>query len=670
VILLPVRVDDAEVDRLPWVSIAIAAVCALFFIGTWLVPKNHGQLDETVAREVLDTLRDHSYLDVPPRLEELLGERFKAAYALLHKKAMEKAPESDVLAEEQRVLDEKVEAMFRAADAAPIRRVSMVPSRGFFQVGLLTHMFVHFGWEHILYNMLFFYLAGLLLEDRWGRSVFAGFYFLGGFAAAATQYALDPHSHSMFAGASGAIAACMGAFVLRFPNRRIRWWLGIFYLFHWNFSVRAWICGVFWFLLQLLFLWIAGAASGVALGAHVGGFLFGAVAAGALKWTGVEDKYIVPRVEQATGAYSRHSGLDEAQAALERGDAAAARTSLEAVLAEAPDSADANVMLIKLEAAEDKARAHARAEKFLGPLLVKDSPQAALVVEELAPALDLSQLRPATAFRMGQALDKGPDGLRPLAEQLFAAAGRAPGPFAAKALLRAAQARLDARGEARGAVEYLQKLRALPGVQPDLLARVGEVEQRAQALIERERGMDPRYQGGGAGLELSSPATAQVQPEAQAIEAEAVARAPAKPSRNGAKVVECRLGGMTRDELSLLLEGGGKEQVSLGKLLAVAVGVATEPAPPDAPPRTILYTDLVTSWGGPSEPALVLRLKSSTLKLNNFYPGMKPQEAYGHFLLHLLDSSGATALPDAAALRRGEYPRFPDVETFTRALYG
>jgi hypothetical protein len=143
-----------------------------------------------------------------------------------------------------------------------------------------------------------------------------------------------------------------------------------------------------------------------------------------------------------------------------------------------------------------------------------------------------------------------------------------------------------------------------------------------------------------------------------------------EPSRNGAKVVECRLGSMSRDGLSLLLEGGGEARVSLAKLLAVAVGVATEPAPPNAPPRNILYTDLVTSWGGPAQPAQVLRLKSSTLRLTTFYPGMKPQEAYGHFLEHLLNASGAAALPDAAALRRGEYPRFPDVETFTRSVYG
>lgn len=668
-ILLPVRVDDAEVDRLPWVSIVIAAVCAAFFIGTWLIPKNHGAPDEASVQAIDQMLKEHPYLELPDRLAQLLDERFRAAYERTRKKALEQAPDPEVVASEQQELDALVSEMFRKIDASPMRKLSLVPQRGFLQLGLLTHMFLHVGWEHFLGNMLFFYLAGLLLEDRWGRGVFAGFYFLGGIAAAATQYALDRHSIAMIAGASGAIAACMGAFVLRFPNRRIRWWLGIFYLFHWTFPIRAWICGVAWFLLQLLALWLLGAASGVALGAHVGGFVFGAVVAGALKWTGVEDKYIVPSVEKATHAYSRHSGLDDAQAALDRGDAAAARQALEVVLAQAPDSADANVMLIKLEAGEDKAAAHARAERFLTPLLVKDSPQAAIVVEELAPALDLTLLRPATAFRMGQALDKGPDGLRPLAEQLFAAAGRAPGPFAAKALLRAAQARLDAQGEARGALEYLQRIRALPGVQADLMARVDEVEQRAQAVVEREKGFDPRFQGRGMDLAEAAPAPAP-EPEAPVVEAEASARAPAEPSRNGAKVVECLLGGMTRDALSLVIEGGGRTQLSLANLLAVAVGVAGEPSPPNSPPRNILYTDLVTSWGGPSQPAQVLRLKSSTLRLNNIYPGMKPGEAFGLFLSQLLDSSGATALPDAEALRRGEYPRFPDVETFTRTLYG
>jgi hypothetical protein len=207
-------------------------------------------------------------------------------------------------------------------------------------------------------------------------------------------------------------------------------------------------------------------------------------------------------------------------------------------------------------------------------------------------------------------------------------------------------------------------------VEPDLLARAGELEQRAKELVAREREVSPRFNGGGLELEdepAGSPAfDAGPEPEPEPLEPPP----PAELARSGARVVEAQLGGMTRDVLSLVLEGGRPAQVSISKLLAVAVGVAGEPSPPPAPPKFVLYTDLVTSWGGPAQPAQVLRLKSSTLRLHNIYPGMKPQEAFGHFLAHLLDQSGAAGLPDAAALRRGEYPRYPDVESFTRALYG
>ncbi|HVE84383.1 MAG TPA: hypothetical protein VND93_16120, partial [Myxococcales bacterium] len=158
-------------------------------------------------------------------------------------------------------------------------------------------------------------------------------------------------------------------------------------------------------------------------------------------------------------------------------------------------------------------------------------------------------------------------------------------------------------------------------------------------------------------------APAEPEPEPAAPEAGA-------PRSGQVRVTEVQLGGMTRDALSLRAEGGQRVEVPMAKLLAVAVGVAMEPSAPPAPPKQILYTDLVTSWGGPAEPARVLRLKSSTLRLQNLYPGMPPAEAYGHFLRHLLDQSGAAALPDAAALRDGKYPRYPDLESLHRALYG
>jgi hypothetical protein len=481
-------------------------------------------------------------------------------------------------------------------------------------------------------------------------------------------------------GASGAIAACMGAFSVLFAVRQIRMgyfiWLFLFKIWRGTFLVRAWLFGVIWFSLEVLKL-LASASSddpgsgGVAFAAHVGGFAFGAVMALTLKYTRVHEKMIAPMMAKAGMAFERPEALDRAEAAIAEGNAQAAQKELAGLLAQSPDLVEANVLMIKLEMTTSPPAAHSRLERFMAKLFATGSQELPHVVEELAPHIEHARLRPATAFRMGQALDAAPDGLRPMAEKLFAAAAAQPGPFAAKALVRAAQLRLDSNGEVGGALEYLERFRAMAGVPPDLAARADELEERARDIVERDQGGPGRFSGRAIELEGEPEPAAPEAPEAaDPFDAPEEAPAQAEPSRSGAKVMECQLGGMTRDALSLVLEGGRPAQVPLAKLLAVAVGVATEPAPPPAPPRNILYTDLVTSWGGPAQPAQVLRLKSSTLRLNNFYPGMKPAEAYGLFLSHLLDQSGAAGLPDAAALKRGEYPRFPNVEAFTRALYG
>jgi hypothetical protein len=131
-----------------------------------------------------------------------------------------------------------------------------------------------------------------------------------------------------------------------------------------------------------------------------------------------------------------------------------------------------------------------------------------------------------------------------------------------------------------------------------------------------------------------------------------------------ARIVDCQLSGLSREALSLRLADGSQTQVPFTKLLAVAASVVSQPG------RNVLFTDLVVSWGGRGAPALVLRLPSWALGLQNLYPSTPPQEAYGLLLEQLLDRSGATALPDQAALRRGQYPRYPDVSALNEALYG
>jgi membrane associated rhomboid family serine protease len=146
-------------------------------------------------------------------------------------------------------------------------------------LGVLTSMFLHAGWLHLFGNMLYLWIFGNNVEDRLGRPAFLAFYLLGGIAAVALQVVVDPGSEMPMVGASGAIAATLGAYVALYPGARILSlvFLGFFYQL---IEVRALIVLGFWFVLQL----IDGVASlgaetsaegGVAFFAHIGGFATG-----------------------------------------------------------------------------------------------------------------------------------------------------------------------------------------------------------------------------------------------------------------------------------------------------------------------------------------------------------------------------------------------------------
>jgi membrane associated rhomboid family serine protease len=139
-------------------------------------------------------------------------------------------------------------------------------------------MFLHGGWLHIAGNMLFLWIFGNNVEDRLKRPLFIAFYFLGGLAATALQLAFGPNSTIPNVGASGAIAAVLGAYLVLFPRARV-YTIVIFY-FITAIELPAVAVLGFWFVLQL-FSGVGGLGAdvnggGVAYWAHVGGFAFGA----------------------------------------------------------------------------------------------------------------------------------------------------------------------------------------------------------------------------------------------------------------------------------------------------------------------------------------------------------------------------------------------------------
>ena len=160
---------------------------------------------------------------------------------------------------------------------------SAIPAQiisGHHWVTILTAMFMHGSWSHIIGNMVFLWAFGPEIEDAMGRGRYLIFYLLGGLIAMLAQVVASPHSTVPNLGASGAIAAVMGAFVVTYPRDRIKAVLFIFIFARITFIPAALLIGV-WFLTQLVH---AGAIAqvqtgGVAYLAHVGGFIFGAVAA-------------------------------------------------------------------------------------------------------------------------------------------------------------------------------------------------------------------------------------------------------------------------------------------------------------------------------------------------------------------------------------------------------
>jgi len=153
-------------------------------------------------------------------------------------------------------------------------------------ITILTGMFMHGGWSHILGNMVFLWAFGPEIEDSMGRGRYLAFYLVGGIVATLTQVYANPASAIPNLGASGAIAAVMGAFLVTYPRDQIRSLLIIFVFVRVRYIPAVLLIGV-WFLTQLV---SAGTVAqvqtgGVAYLAHVGGFIYGAIFARPLENT-------------------------------------------------------------------------------------------------------------------------------------------------------------------------------------------------------------------------------------------------------------------------------------------------------------------------------------------------------------------------------------------------
>jgi membrane associated rhomboid family serine protease len=176
-----------------------------------------------------------------------------------------------------------------------INLYGLVPAH-FRPAALVTSMFLHGGWGHIIGNMLFLWAFGRSLEDAMGHTRFLGFYFFVGIVAGIVHVVFNYDSRIPTVGASGAIAGVMGAYLIKFPRAEIRTLVFIVFFVTTVDIPAAWIL-VYWFVTQLFSGYGSIAHthvsdSGVAWFAHIGGFVAGMIAVGVM---GTRQRYFPRR---------------------------------------------------------------------------------------------------------------------------------------------------------------------------------------------------------------------------------------------------------------------------------------------------------------------------------------------------------------------------------------
>jgi membrane associated rhomboid family serine protease len=168
----------------------------------------------------------------------------------------------------------------RAGVAFPIGEgLSCVIDPGPQYLHVITSMFLHGGWMHLIGNMWFLWLFGNNIEDSMTRPRFIAFYLLCGLGAALAQVVADPQSHVPMVGASGAISGVMGAYLVLYPRARVYTLLPLGF-FITTVALPAWVMLLYWMAIQVfggLTQSVAEEGGGVAFWAHIGGFVAGVV---------------------------------------------------------------------------------------------------------------------------------------------------------------------------------------------------------------------------------------------------------------------------------------------------------------------------------------------------------------------------------------------------------
>lgn len=342
--LIPIGSEEG-VRRLPYLTISLIVLNTLiYFITSAMIS---GQMRE------FEDLEQQLYEIESYYLWEIVGDDPAQLDALDYEGFRQRILAGEVIPQNTEDYDEWL-ALYEKYDSALNKNVynqfGFTPSK-FNVVTLFTSMFIHGGFFHLLFNMLFLWLVGCNIEDDWSWKVFLGVYLMSGVVATLAHMAFFPKSSIPLVGASGAIAGVMGAFMIRRYKTKIRFAYFIWFFFRpflGTFAVYAGFALPIWFLMEVFYAATWSVESGTAHWAHIGGFVFGAVVSSSFKFFGLEKKYIEPMVEDSFEKLKVSPKMKEANKKLETGDTAAAVPLFLAIMGEEPNNYDAPLTLARL----------------------------------------------------------------------------------------------------------------------------------------------------------------------------------------------------------------------------------------------------------------------------------------------------------------------------------
>ncbi|HME35258.1 MAG TPA: rhomboid family intramembrane serine protease [Candidatus Sulfotelmatobacter sp.] len=345
--LIPIKHENMEARRWPVVTLALIAINVLVFLFTMSAIDNETPELGEVKSHILILAALHPELKMQAESQRLV-DGFKQSHPDEWKHVQ--SPYRDIInaydakikmmedtSKLQGEMDSLNDEFVKLSTVSITEQYAFVPAHPA-AISYLTANFLHGGWLHLIGNMWFLWLAGFVLEDVWGRWLYSAFYLVAGAGALQFYAWSNPGSITPTLGASGAVAALMGAFLVRFPKMKIEMaWLFIFKLY--RFKAAAYWLLPAWLAIEIFYGSLFGSNSGVAHWAHVGGFLFGALAALAIQYSGIEHK-ANKAIEEKLG-WSNDPELEQASGMMDHGQLAEALVLLTNYVAVKPNSLDA-----------------------------------------------------------------------------------------------------------------------------------------------------------------------------------------------------------------------------------------------------------------------------------------------------------------------------------------